>query len=225
MTIENLFMAGNERSPVFFALAGSSIQSGYLITPKDTFTLDTQLMNLQDKEKWVWVTITYDIVENPSNDMKTGRNAWMSLSPWTAGACPATFENKFGETNLTSTLQPKKDVFAEHSLPWVADADGFILATGGHMHDGGVNTEIFLNDKKICTSNSEYGTGAGEHAHADKPKGGPEGMPGAAGGPASNAEIPHIQKQTRCTFKDGMPIKKGDSMYIVANYDFTKHAG
>jgi len=212
-------MAGNEKSVVIFGLQNSTIRSGYPLTPGDKFILSTQLMNLEDKEKWVWITITYDYVDTDPAKYKDGRNMWMSLSPMTAGACPSTMTNPFGESNLTSSLQPKKNVFSEHSLPWIAPSDGFILATGGHMHDGGTSTDIYLNDKVICTSTPQYGKGEGHH-------GGMEGMgPTEGGGASNNADIPHIQSQNRCEFADGMPLKKGDKMYISANYDFTKRQG
>jgi hypothetical protein len=84
------------------------------------------------------------------------------------------------------------------------------------MHDGGTSTDIYLNDKVICRSAPKYGSGGGH--------GGMEGM-GSAKGAAGNANIPHIQSQNRCSFPDGIPLKKGDKMYISANYDFTKREG
>lgn len=51
--IENIFMSGNERTLGGFALPDAVIKSGYSLTPQDSFILTTQLMNMEDKEKWV----------------------------------------------------------------------------------------------------------------------------------------------------------------------------
>jgi hypothetical protein len=215
LPIENMFMVGNEKSSVYFGLADSTIRSGYRLTSADTLILDTQLMNMEDKEKWVWVTVTYEHLDGPQVGFKNGRNVWKSLSVSTAGTCAMSKVNPFGASNLTSEMNPKSLTFVEHSIPWQAPFDGYILMTGGHMHDGGVNTEIYQNDKLICTSVATYGKSGGGHG----------AMGSSNGGSAHNMEIEHIVGQSRCEFPDGIPLKKGDKMYIRANYDFRQHAG
>jgi hypothetical protein len=215
LPIENMFMVGNEKSFVYFGLANSTIRSGYRLTPSDTLILDTQLMNMEDKEKWVWVTVTYEYLDGPQVGFKSGRNVWTSISTSTAGTCPMSKVNPFGASNLTSEMNPKTLSLMEHSIPWQAPFDGYILMSGGHMHDGGTNIEIFQNDKLICTSIPVYGKSGGEHG----------AMGSSEGGSTHNMEIEHIVGQSRCSFPDGIPIKKGDKMYIRANYDFRQHPG
>jgi hypothetical protein len=209
-------MAGNEKSPVFFGLKNSTVKSGYRLGPSDTLILNTQLMNMEDKEKWVWVTMTYQYLDGDQPDFKNGRNMWDSLSSTTFGVCPIAKVNSFGKSNLTADLQPLRDDFLyEYSIPWISPADGLILATGGHMHDGGTDIEIFQNDQLICKSVATYGKSGGEH-----------GAMGSTGtGPESNMKIEHIVHQSRCEFKDGLPIKKGDRVNMKANYDFRVHPG
>jgi hypothetical protein len=117
--------------------------------------------------------------------------------------------------------------------------DAWLLSTGGHMHDGGVSTEIFKNNERICNSVPHYSKVSASHAHGDEA--GKTGMGGMGGmgmrnkrqmmggmpgtGAAGNADIEHIEKQTGCAFYAGMPLKKGDSMYLQVNYDFNKHPG
>ena len=217
-------MAGNEKSPVFFAEANSTIKSGYRLTANDRFVLHAKLMNLENKEKYVWITITYDYLDGVQPDYRDGRMVYMSISPSTAGTCPGTPNSPFGASNLTIEMQPKQLSFMEHSIPWVAPADGLILMTGGHMHDGGDNTEIFHNDKLICNSIPRYSkaitnsTMSGDgHGHKTRRQ--------IKGGPLDNTQIDHIFHQNRCTFSEGIPLKKGDSMYLNAIYDFNKHPG
>lgn len=138
--VENIFMSGNERSIGGFALENSTIKSGYTLTPKDNFILSTELMNMDDKEKWAWVTLTFEYMDGPTQaGYKQGKTVWQTIG-LPIGACGRTWTNPFGQTNLTLTQRPKTDVFTEHSVPWTAMRDAWLLGTGGHMHDGGVST-------------------------------------------------------------------------------------
>lgn len=134
---ENIFMSGNERTDGGFALPGSSIKSGYSLTPNDKFILTTQLMNMEDKEKWAWVTIIYEYLEGAHPDYKQGKTVWQSIGPpkGQIQPCGNKVQNPWGPSNLTESQQPKIDVFSEHSLPWTAPKDGFLMSAGGHMHE------------------------------------------------------------------------------------------
>lgn len=57
------------------------------------------------------------------------------------------------------------------------------------------------------------------HGHGDMLK---RQMMGSSSG---NTDIPHILKQDACLFPDGIPMKKGDTMYLQVNYDFKLHQG
>lgn len=218
--MENIGMAGNEKSTVMFALQDAeAIKAGYHLAWGDTFLFGTQLMNLQDKEKWVWVTVTYDYVDGRRPDYLMSRFIWKSLSSQTAGACTGDNKNPFGASNLTENMQPKTLKFSEHSIPISAATDGVILTTGGHMHDGGVGVDTLLNDKVICTSVASYKAGAqgmGGHGHKKRQ---------IAGGNHDNMGIEHISGQTRCYWPKGFPIARTDKLYIRANYDFNIHPG
>jgi len=218
--VENIFMSGNERSTGGFALPNATMKSGYSLTPQDKFILTTQLMNMEDKEKWVWVVITYEYLDGPTPpDYKQGRTIWQTIGPALTPACgKKNVTSPWGASNLTASQQPKTDVFSEHSVPWIAPRDGYLMSTGGHMHDGGVSTEIFRNKERICNSVPHYAkTTSGEgHGMAKRQ------MMGSGPG---NADIEHIQKQDGCAFPGGLPLKKGDSMYVQANYDFRQHQG
>lgn len=206
--IDNMFMSGNERSTNGYGLPNIHIKSGYRLHKDDSFTLNTQMMNMQDKEQWVWLTITYEFLDGPQPDYKDGRMLWMAIGPIAircSGSAPA---SPWGPTNLTLSQQPKSMVFSEHSTPWVVPRDGWILATGGHMHDGGTTLQIFHNNELICTADPIYS------APGEKGGKGMKRKRQIPGGPQSNEEIAHIKKQLGCVFLDGRPMKKGDTMYI-----------
>jgi hypothetical protein len=128
--VESLFMSGNERSSGGFGLPGSPIKSGYRLTDKDSLVLTTELMNMEDKEKYVWVTVTYELLDGQQPEYKQGRNIFLSIGNVGCGGFNLT--NPFGPSNTTLNAQPKALVLEEHSIPWKCPADGYVLSTGGH---------------------------------------------------------------------------------------------
>jgi len=218
--VENIYMAGNERSSVGYGIQGAKIKTGYKLQPQDMFAMTTQLMNMEDKEKWVWITMNFEYLDGPQPDYKVGKPIWMSIGIGPGAWCPGDdyTKNPFGASNITISQQPKALRFSEHSMPWRALQDGYILSTGGHMHDGGVSTEIFKNDALLCDSLPHYAkTTQGHHPMHDRRQ--------ISGGATSNTEIEHIEKQDPCLYMEGVPLKKGDQMYMKVNYDFEKYPG
>ncbi|KAF2398655.1 hypothetical protein EJ06DRAFT_557869 [Trichodelitschia bisporula] len=215
--MEHLFETGNERTDIDFTLQNSSIKSGYHLRAGDTFLINTELMNMEDKEKWTWLTLTYDVIDGFPAEYKEGKVVWTSIGPPRCSGVPDV--NPFGQTNLTKSQQPVRTVFTEYSIPWVSRKNGWIMGSNGHMHDGGTSTEVFKNDQRICISYPHYsmgGHGMGGMGH-DKRQ--------LRAGNHTNTDIEHIDVQEGCFYTDPVPIKKGDSLYIRANYDFTAHAG
>jgi len=215
--VENMFMSGNEKSTNVFALPGASIKSGFSIAKVNNFILTTELMNMKDVEQWVWMTLSFDYLEGEHPTFKNGKTVWSSIAP--IPSCPGTKAQKnWGPSNLTLSQQPKSLKFAEHSHVWQAPKDGFILSTGGHQHDGGTGVLVFKNDEIICDSAPIYTAAGGHGAMAGMKR-------QLKAGEYSNNDIPHIDKQKGCAFKDGIPLKAGDLMHIQANYDFEQHPG
>jgi hypothetical protein len=216
---EHLFESGNEKTVIDFAVANATIRTGYRFKPKDILVLNSELMNMQDKEKWVWLTLTYDYLDGPHPEIKDGRVIWMSIGAPRCGG--ANDHNPFGKTNLTVMEQPTSIVLSEHSMPWVSPGDGYIVGINGHLHEGGTNIQVFKEGKLTCTSTPHYSnfpsSGMGSMNHGKRQIMGPN--------TTTNANIEHIDKQGGCIFNTPLPVKKGETMFIQANYDFTKHNG
>jgi hypothetical protein len=77
--------------------------------------------------------------------------------------------------------------------------------------DGGVKVSLFINGKYKCTSDAVYG---------DKSDSGMAGM-GHGGEGKGASGIKTISKMTAC--RGPFPVKKGDSLKLVAEYDLKKH--
>jgi hypothetical protein len=75
--------------------------------------------------------------------------------------------------------------------------------TGGHLHDGGINIQIKINDKEVCDSKAAYG---GE-GHVTK---------------QADGRIWETIRETS-TCEGPIKVKKGDKIYMQANYDLDLH--
>lgn len=91
------------------------------------------------------------------------------------------------------------------------------------MHDGGTQTEIYLNDKMICNSVPQYGKSKPAHGHGEGRK--KRQAVYVGGSVQDNENIEHILRQSTCEYADGIAIKKGDTMYQKVVYDFNRHPG
>jgi hypothetical protein len=218
--VEHVFESGNERTDIEFSVHNSSVNVGYHLRTTDELLFNVELMNMEDKEKWVWLTLNWDYIEGPHPEFMDGKVVWMSVGP---NRCGGNNTNPFGPSNLTESQQPTLEKFTEYSLPWTAPADGWVMGGNGHLHEGGTSTEIFKNGTRICTSVPHYSnttsTTLGGMGHGRKKR----QIKGTEA--TTNTDIEHIEKQGGCTFDKPFRIKKGEQMYISANYDFTKHKG
>jgi len=81
--------------------------------------------------------------------------------------------------------------------------DGYIVNARGHLHDGGVNMEVKLNDKVVCDSKAEYG-GPGHEGKS------PEGKAWST-----------LASTTAC--EKPIKVSKGDQLAITANFNLEKY--
>jgi hypothetical protein len=219
---EQLFESGNERTEAPYYSPPSGVKSAYHVRTDDMFILNTELMNMENREKWAWLTLSYDYLDGFNKEWKEGKIVWMSIGP---NRCTGTEGNPFGASNLTKSQQPIRDVLEEYSPLWQSPADGLILGANSHMHDGGTTTQVYMGDKLICDSIPRYS----KDAKAGMAGGIIGGVTKRQNTPAvhsqNNAKIEHIAEQPACVFTKAVPIKRGEAIHIKAEYDFKKHDG
>jgi hypothetical protein len=85
----------------------------------------------------------------------------------------------------------------------IAGEDSILFLFRGHMHDGGSNVEIKINDKMACNSRALYGG------------------PGHVGKTSEGNPWETIGNMVTCP--EGLVVKKGDKISITANYDLDAH--
>jgi stress up-regulated protein Nod 19 len=204
-TIEIIYTNGNEKSIGYYGLNNATVKSGYPVSDSDKFVLNTQLMNMEDKEKYVWVTLTYHYIPD-AKDLREARLHWMTLGNVAPAYCSGVSKNPWGKENVTSDLIPLSEAFEQSSIPMPYPTDGLFYGASAHLHDGGTSVEIYQNLQMVCNSVPTYGKSAGGHAH-----GGDTGE--------------HIISQSGCKFYDPTPVKRGDKFWMKVRYDFNKHPG
>lgn len=55
-------MVGNTRTTSQFGVKGSEIDSGYDLSNPNMFILNTEMMNMDEREIWIGVTVTYELL-------------------------------------------------------------------------------------------------------------------------------------------------------------------
>lgn len=162
--------------------------SGYHVGEKDVFTIWAQLVNYNKDPAKVYIFYDTEWIPGTVGDNVKGVTVSATCGAGGIKMSPS------GPTNTTSG----KFYIME---------DGRILGSRGHLHDGGVAMDLFVNGKFICKSEAEYGTraeGGAGHGHGD-----------------SQAGIKTISNMSTC--KGPWPVKKGDYVTLTAEYDLKKH--
>jgi len=191
----------NSNEPVLYASKDGTLETGYWVSPTDRFMGTYVLVNYNKEPKKIYVF--YDLEWVPGlvgDDVKTA-----TLTATCGGSMAVKLSNA-GPTNTTSG----KFYFKE---------DGKLLTARGHLHDGGVKVSLILNDKFMCSSDAVYGERpsdsggmGGGHSHGGS----------APAGKSSAPAVKTISSMNMCN-KQAYPVKKGDTLKLVAEYDLTKH--
>ncbi|KAK3079380.1 hypothetical protein LTS18_005003 [Coniosporium uncinatum] len=166
-----------------FTTKDGKFASGYHVGADDKFSVIADLVNYDPKPREVFLSL--DIEYLPG---QVGDDADITLL--SVGGCRPTLPkvDPAGPVNTTS----QKFTFYE---------DGNILWAQGHLHDGGEQMLLLVNDKPACVSKAEYGKGAAADVN----------------GKAWQT----IEQLSDCN--GPIAIKKGDTLSMVATYDLKTH--
>jgi len=190
--------SGSSEGGALYTSDDGTRNTGYHIGAGDTFTGWAEIVNYNKSPKQIYVY--YDLEWVPGIQ---GDDVKMVTLTATCGGSPAVRLSQNGPTNTTSG----NFYFME---------DGNVIGARGHLHDGGVKVSLFINGKYKCTSDAVYGDKSG----SDDGMGGMGGMSRGGGGKGASG-IKTISKMTAC--RGPFPVKKGDTMKLVAEYDLKKH--
>jgi len=183
--------------------------TGYYIHPTDSLTLYNELMNMDDFEKEVYLTVNYEYLEGLQEGWNYTKAVWVSIGP----SCSDPKGNGYGSASspVNAKGEPKAaDAFAVPSTNWTAPWAASMIGTDGHLHDGGTSVELFRDNAQLCTSTAAYGQSPAYIEHMTAMPGMPDTMT-------------HISSMSGCKMMGN--VATGDTLNIVANYDFKEHQG
>lgn len=167
-----------------------TVKSGYYL-PKNPRLINTiDVINYNNEVRTVYTVTEIEYLDGkPAGYLDTRQQR---VDP---GIC--------GGPNGAAIHPPKgQSRFSVKTQNIVAKKDGYILNARGHMHDGGINIILKVNDKEVCNSRAVYG-GPGHVTKID------------------GKVWETISESTYCNHT--VPVKKGDSIYMQANYDVELH--
>ncbi len=161
---ERFFAAGEEKTAM--ALPAPY---GYRYRTSDHWVLNYMLHNLTPDDKQVWVTYDIDIIPDTAPEaagLVAAHPVWMDVQN---GSVYPVFDALRGSgdgvtyTYPDQAVDPYKGGTALNT--WTSDRDGVIVATGGHLHPGGLHTDLFLTrdgaTAHLFTSEAKYYEPAG----------------------------------------------------------------
>jgi hypothetical protein len=166
-------------NPVLYTQSDGQLDAGYWVKKGDTFDATVVLVNYNKEAKNV--LITYDLEWAPGLVGTNTKGMLISVSQCAGGRI------KTSSTGPTTTKSGNFTLLE----------NGKIFAARGHLHDGGVQMNLYINGKPSCVSKATYG----------------EGIAGS--------ETKTINSMSMC--KDPVSVKKGDTLSMGVEYDLHKY--
>lgn len=172
----SLWAAGNERPTLRL-----NSEEKYGLNFPSKYMLMIDLMTEAVDTKNLTLEVTFETIPKSNKEYKAATMYWLTIGePWAK-------EGKY-----------KFDTI----LPTRSGVEGTLLYTIGHMHDGGTDMQLYVNNQMVCKSIMHY-TDRGSGAAGGK------NMAGMQHGHSATTGL-HIANPGACT--DFGKVKKGDTL-------------
>jgi hypothetical protein len=123
---------------------GSNIKSGYWIGKSGGMQLTSEIVNYDNKDKDLYLTLDVEWVPGKAPDMLD-----VGMGALSADNC---VDKERG------ILHPPKDKpITYKGEEWVVTENGYFINFTPHIHDGGVNVKVFVNGNQVCEAKAIYG--------------------------------------------------------------------
>jgi len=190
--VKSIFLSGGvEHFTVWYTTPNGKFESGYYVgAGKNPFMMTAEIVNYKPIPQKVYITVDYEYVRG-----KFGDDALSTLL--TVTGCEGL--DKGGVGYFDDKPQNSK---TSQAFPVLTD--GTIINARGHLHDGGKEISLLLNDKKVCTSKATYG-GASTAMMATN----------------DGKKWETISSMSACS--DPIPVKRGDYLKMESVYDTAAH--
>jgi hypothetical protein len=191
LSVVPLFAAGaTEKSEQVFMASSPDVKSGYYLNSTGSIINMIDLVNYNEQDMEVYTSTEMEYLPGKPSAY---REAYLTLVE--PGLCGG---------QLGAFIQPPKGVskFSINGTDIVMKQSGYFVQTQGHVHDGGINLVLKVNDREVCNSKALYG------------------------GPGHTTVVngrtwETIRETTPCT--GTIRVEKGDRIFMQANYDIDLH--
>ena len=161
---ERIFAAGEEKS-----IATLPEGFGYRTEASDPWAMSYMIHNLFDFTEQIWITYDLDVIPADAPEAQGITEAypiWMDIQN---GSTYPVFDAHKGSGGDDDTFTyPDEDPNAYPAGPrlneWVVDRDLTLISTAGHLHPGGLYTDLLLQRPGVTPSGAAAETAEGERA-------------------------------------------------------------
>ncbi|KAL1845032.1 hypothetical protein VTK73DRAFT_1306 [Phialemonium thermophilum] len=206
---ERFLAAGNERTALDLTLGGTR-KAGYYVGRHDVGAVVMELMNEAMDPRTVRLSVEWEFLGSGVADgFDVAVPLWLDVT----GPCGSSSVDVSGEGDVFDvTMSP----------PWASPFGGDLLVMNGHLHDGGVRLDVFVNGRRACESVARYGESEG---FVVPPSGSSmdSGMHNHQGGGGGEADMVRISSISAC--HNLGRVEPGVELGITAFYNFTEHPG
>jgi len=174
----------------------NQIKSGFYVGKKDTIFFGLDVVNYHDRERTLYMVNEIEYYPGMPEGYTHAQNHVVPL-----GLCDGLL-SVMSANNIHAPVNEKKFTLQGKNEIEVT-RDGHLIATTGHLHDGGLKMDITINGTKACESKIEYGGPGHEQVQP-------------------NGEVwKTISRNVACDAP--IRVHKGDRLQLYAHFDFNAH--
>jgi hypothetical protein len=151
----------------------------------------TDVMNENMEPRTVYLTMEWEYLDGIPDGFDLAIPVWLNYK----GAC-------MNESVPVDYTQSAFSVTTKNT--WSPKFTGDLFLMQGHVHDGNMKQDIYLDGKKICSSVPSYGESPGFISYG------------------SNAHVTHISSMTEC--KNFGVVGPNNKFSLTSYYNMTEHA-
>jgi len=168
-------------------------KTGYLVKKGTNVMMTIDIVNYAAEDVEVYAAADIEYIDSQPAEYIDASPVFVPVTGCSPGAIVP---------GIVATPKDKSN-WSLQSSGMIAAEDSVLFLFRGHMHDGGSNIEVKINDKVVCDSKALYGG------------------PGHVGKTTDGKSWETIRDMVTCP--EGVIVKKGDKIALTANYDIVAH--
>ena len=201
MPQSQLFGSGDDGLPIIYGSKDPSLKAGYYLSPESRVYHFSEFINYSNKSREIYITSEVEYVPGKAPGFRDSMMG--TVSALGCGIAYRKSRSSYLRIHLlTLSVPPQNEKHVAVSPPYNVTSPGTLYNLRGHLHDGGINVRLHINNKLVCESKAIYG---GDQGTA------------VVGGQKWET----IQDYTHCP--KAIDLKVGDQLVVDSEYDLRAH--